>query len=178
MVAVAPDAARAYVTNTRSATLTVLDLKKNEKLRDVPAGKEPEGLALTPDGGQIWVANRGGDTVYVSDANELKELAKIEVGKTPIRLAISPDGGTAVTSNFGAGDLTLIDVASRRVTRSLPVSGAADAQQVTIAFSSNGDRLYVAETGRDRVAEVELATGKVFRHLPAGKNGHGLAIVR
>ncbi|HEX8678719.1 MAG TPA: hypothetical protein VF683_02065 [Chthoniobacterales bacterium] len=69
-------------------------------------------------------------------------------------------------------------VASRRVTRTLPVSGEADAQQVTIVFSSNGERLYVAETGRDRVAEVELATGKVLRHLPAGKNGDGLAIVR
>src|SRR3712207_454624 len=34
MVAVAPDATRAYVTNMRSGTLTVLELKKNEKLRD------------------------------------------------------------------------------------------------------------------------------------------------
>lgn len=176
MVAVAPDATRAYVTNIRSGTLTVLDLKKNEKLRDLPAGKEPEGLALTPDGRQIWVADRGGDTVYVFDAAELKETAKIDVGKTPIRLAISPDGRTAVTSNFGAGDLTLIDVASRRVTRTVPVSGQADAQQVTILFASTGSRLYVAETGRDRVAEVDLARGKVLRHLPAGKNGDGLAV--
>lgn len=178
MVAVAPDATRAYVTNMRSGTLTVLDLKKNEKLRDLPAGKEPEGLALTPDGRQVWVADRGGNTVYVFDAGELKEIAKIEVGKTPIRIAISPDGRTAVTSNFGTGDLTVIDVASRRITRTVPVSGGADAQQVTILFSPDGARLYVAETGRDRVAEVDLAAGKVLRHLPAGKNGDGLAIAK
>jgi YVTN family beta-propeller protein len=176
MVAVAPDAARAYVANIRSGTVTAIDLKKNEKIRDLPAGKEPEGLALTPDGNQLWVADRGGDTVHVFDTRELKETARIDVGKTPIRLVISPDGRTAITSNFGTGDLTMIDVADRRVARTIAVSGAADAQQVTILFSTDGSRLYVAETGRDRVAEVDVAAGKVLRHLPAGKNGDGLAI--
>ncbi len=106
MVVTGGGAQRAYVANIRSGSVTVIDREKREKLRDLPAGKEPEGLALTPDGNQLWVADRGGDIVYVFDTRELKEIARIEVGKTPIRLAISPDGGTAVTSDFGAGDLS------------------------------------------------------------------------
>jgi YVTN family beta-propeller protein len=176
MVAVAPDQRRAYVANMRSGSVTVLDLQTQEKIRDVPAGKEPEGLALTPDGTQLWVADRSGDTVYVFDTNELKEIARVKVGEMPIRIAISPDGRTAVTSNFRTGDLTLLDVGSRRVTRTVAVSGDADAQQVTILFSADGTRLYVAETGRNRVAEVDLGAGKVLRHLAAGKNADGLAI--
>ena len=176
MVAVSPDAARAYVTNIRSGTVTAIDLKEGKKIRDLPAGKEPEGLALTPDGRQLWVAARASDEVFVFDTTELKEIARLQVGKVPIRLTISPDGRTAVTSNLGTGDLTLIDIASRKISRTVPISGEKDSQQVTILFASDNNRLYVAETGRDRVAEVDLAGGKVLRHLPAGKNGDGLAI--
>ncbi|HEU4499308.1 MAG TPA: hypothetical protein VFR60_08220, partial [Sphingomicrobium sp.] len=58
----------------------------------------------------------------------------------------------------------------------VPLSGDEDAGQVTIIFSPDGQRLYAAETGSDVVAEVDLASGKVLRRLPAGKNGDGLAI--
>ncbi len=47
---------------------------------------------------------------------------------------------------------------------------------MTVLFSSNGRRIYAAETGRDAVAEVDFATGRVLRRFPAGKNGDGLAI--
>ena len=47
---------------------------------------------------------------------------------------------------------------------------------MTILFSADGRRLYAAETGRNQVAEVELATGRVLRRLPAGAQGDGLAI--
>ena len=39
-------------------------------------------------------------------------------------------------------------------------------RQVTILFAPDG-RLYVAETGRNTVAEIDLTTGKVLRRLPA-----------
>ncbi|MGZ8349755.1 MAG: YncE family protein, partial [Allosphingosinicella sp.] len=64
------------------------------------------------------------------------------------------------------------------VAREIEVSGEQEAGQVTILFSSDGRRLYAAETGRDRIAEVELESGRVLRRLPAGRNGDGLAIAR
>ena len=58
----------------------------------------------------------------------------------------------------------------------MAISGQLEGGQVTILFSADGKRLYAAETGRDAIAEVDLATGEVLRRLPAGKNGDGLAI--
>lgn len=176
MVAVSPVAERAYVANMGSKSVTVIDLRAGTKLRDIPAGNQPEGIALTPDGRQLWVADREGDTVYVFDTTSMAELGQVRVGKTPIRVVISPDGRTAVTSNYGGGDLTMIDVETRQVTRTVPVSGQAAFNQVTILFSRDGSRLYLAETGIDRIAEVDFASGKVLGRLPAGKNGDGLAI--
>lgn len=42
--------------------------------------------------------------------------------------------------------------------------------------SADGKRLYAAETGDNKVAEIDLASGTVLRRLPAGKQGDGLAI--
>lgn len=174
MVAVTPDERRAFVSNLGSRNVAVIDLARRAKIADLSAGEEPEGIALTPDGRELWVANRGDDTVMVFDAATLKPLATIQVGDMPIRVAVSPDGSTVVTSNFLAGSLTLIDTKARKLQREVKLSGDRDAQQVTIMFANDGKRLYAAETGRAQIAEVELATGKRLRTLPAGKGADGL----
>jgi DNA-binding beta-propeller fold protein YncE len=102
----------------------------------------------------------------------------VPTGEVPIRLAASPDGRWMVTSNMGNGSLTLIDARTHEVVREIAVSGEREAGQVTILFSPDGRRLYVAETGRNRVAEVELASGRILRRLEAGAQGDGLAIAR
>lgn len=175
MVAVSPDRTRAYVANMGSGTVGVFDLAAARKLRDIPAGKQPEGIALTPDGRRLWVADRSGDTVRVFDTATFREVASAPTGKTPIRVALTPDGSHAVISNFGAGTLSVYDAATARLARTIQV-GQPGFQQVTILFSPDGSRLYAAETGPDRVAEVDFATGRVLRRLPAGKDGDGLAI--
>lgn len=174
MVTVTRDESRAFVSNLGSKNVTVIDLAKREKISDLSAGGEPEGLSLTPDGGELWVANRADDSVMVFDAKTLARLATVQVGDMPIRLEVSPDGRTAVTSNNLDGSLTLIDVKSRKVIRTIKVSGEREAGQVTILFATDGKRLYVAETGRAQIAEIELATGKRLRTLLAGKGADGL----
>lgn len=178
MVVVSPDARTAYVTNLQSKTVSVIDLSARRKLRDLQSGAEPEGLALTPDGRELWVANRAGNEVAVFDTRDFRRLALIPVGRFPIRLAISPDGRTAVTSNHKAGDLTVIDVSSRAVRKTVPVSGEAEALQVTLLFAPIGETIYVAETGFGRVAEVDLRTGLVRGRLGAGTGSDGLGIGR
>ena len=58
----------------------------------------------------------------------------------------------------------------------MQVSGDPKFQQVTMLFNTDGSRLYVAETGIDRIAELEFPSGRLIGRLPAGKNGDGLAI--
>ncbi|MGB5485252.1 beta-propeller fold lactonase family protein [Parasphingorhabdus sp.] len=177
MLAVTPDRSRAFVANMQSGTVSVLDLNKLIKITDLPAGTVPEGLAITPDGKTVWVADRSGDMIRVFDAESLQELAAIKTGKFPIRVAISPDGKTAVTSDLGDGALGLFDVATREPAGKITVSGSADSRQVTILFSPDGKMLYVAETGPDMIAEVDMTAGKVVRRFKAGADGDGLGIV-
>ena len=176
MVAVTADGTTAYTSNIPAGTVTVVDLNRGRKLRDVTVGGRPEGIALSRDELVLWVCDLEGSRVQAFDTDTFDRLAEIKTGGVPIRVAASPDGRWIVTSNLGAGGLTIIDAVSRKHVRDVPLSGDEKAGQVTIIFSPDGQRLYAAETGSDVVAEVDLASGKVLRRLPAGKNGDGLAI--
>jgi len=176
MVAVTSDGTTAYTANIAAGTATVIDLAGGRKLRDIAVGGRPEGIALSRDELVLWVGDLEGSRVQAFDTDTFDRLAEVKTGAVPIRVAASPDGRWIVTSNFAAGGLTVIDVATRKHVRDIELSGSQEAGQVTILFSPDGSKLYAAETGRDTIAEVELATGKVLRRLPAGKNGDGLAI--
>lgn len=176
MVVVTPDKSRAFVSNMQSGTVSVLDLIKGSKIKDLPAGTEPEGIAITPDGKTVWVADRRGDTLRIFDTISLNEVAALKTGKFPIRVAISPDGKTAVTSNLGDGALGLFDVETRQPKGTIKVSGNQESAQVTILFSPDGTRLYVAETGLNRIAEIDMVEGKLIGRLAGGTDGDGLGI--
>lgn len=175
MVAVTSDGRIAYTANIRSGTVSVLDLKQGRKIRDIAVGGEPEGIALSKEEQALWVADLEGARVQAFDTESLEKIGEVATGPIPIRVAASPDGRWIVTSNVGDGSLTLIDAASRKKVRDMPIAGTQEAGQVTILFGPGG-RLYAAETGRNSVAEIDLATGKVLRRLPTGTNGDGLAI--
>lgn len=176
MVAVSGDGRRAYTANIRSGTVSVIDLASGTKLRDIAVGGQPEGIALSTDGRVLWVGDNEGARVQAFDTATFARLAQLPTGDVPIRVAASPDGRWIFVSNAGSGTLTVIDAAARTVARTIGVSGTGEAAQVTILFSADGRRLYAAETARNQVAEVDVASGRVLRRLPAGANCDGLAI--
>ena len=92
----------------------------------------------------------------------------------------SAQGDVAVTSDLQDGGLSVIDTATAKVVRSIAVSGPAEAEQrvqVTILWSADGNRIYVAETQSDTVAEVDYLSGKVLRRFKVGEGGDGMAIL-
>ncbi len=176
MVAVTADGTTAYTSNIAAGTVTVVDLTRAKKLRDISVGGRPEGIALSRDELVLWVGDLEGSRVQAFDTDTFDKLAEVKTGGVPIRVAASPDGRWIVTSNLGAGGLTIINAVSRAHVRDVPLSGDEKSGQVTIIFSADSQRLYAAETGSDVIAEVDLESGTVLRRLPAGKNGDGLAI--
>jgi YVTN family beta-propeller protein len=176
MVAFSPDFRRAYTANIPDGTVTVFDLAAGTKLRDIQVGGQPEGIAVSTDGRTLWVGDNRGARVVAFDTASFEKVAELTTGNVPIRVAASPDGRWIVTSNAGSGTLTVIDAATRAIARTITVSGTGEAAQVTILFSADGRLLYAAETARNQVAEVDMASGRVLRRLPAGANGDGLAI--
>jgi YVTN family beta-propeller protein len=176
MLVVSPDQHRAYVANILAGTVSVIDLQRKSKVADITVGGNPEGLAITPDGRHLWVGDDSAPRVRVVDLATRQTIETLPTDSIAIRVAISPDGRSAITSNMASGTLNIFDVVTRKPMRTIRVSGERTAMQVTLNFSRDGKRLYVAETGRNTVAEVDLSTGTVLRRITAGRNGDGLGI--
>ena len=181
MVAVAPSANHAWTTDLGSKTVTRVDLKTRRAPLSVEVGEEPEGIALSPDGKTLWVSARGSDKAFALDPQTMEIRQEVDTGDFPLRIAIRPQGDFAVTSDLADGGLTVIDLASGKAVRSIAVSSREEAEaktQVTILWSPDGKRIYVAETMANTIAEVDFATGKVLRRLPGEGGGDGMAVIQ
>lgn len=180
MLAISPDARHAWTVDMGSGTVTLVDLLTRRAPQSVAVEMEPEGIDLAPDGRTLWVSARGSDKAFALDPMNLEIRSELATGAFPLRLAIRPQGDVAVTSDLADGGLTVIDLARAEAIRSIAVGGPRGAQermQVTVIWSQDGERIYVAETGEDTVAEVDYASGRVLRRLVAGDGGDGLAIL-
>src|SRR3546814_6938116 len=87
----------------------------------------------------------------------------LPVDPVAIRVLASPDGKLVATSNIASGTISLFDAETRAPLKTITVSGEAAKGQVTLLFSPDSKRLYAAETGHDKVAEIDVASGKVLR---------------
>lgn len=181
MLAVDPDRSVVWTTDLGSRTVTRVGLRgDSEPPLSVTVGEEPEGIALSPDGKALWVSARGSNEAYELDPTTMEVRRTVSTGAFPLRIAIRPQGDVAVTSDLQDGGLSVIDLETAEVIRSIAVSSPEEAQerfQVTILWSDDGERIYVAETASDTVAEVDYATGRVLRRLKVGDGGDGMAIL-
>lgn len=173
MLAVTADESRAFVSNLGAGSVSVLDLQGGKKIKDLRAGRGPEGIAISPDGVELWVGNREDGTVSIFDTKSLNQIGHLKVGNFPIRVAISPDGEWVVTSNFIGGDLTVIDRQRREVVKSIPFKGD-ETRPVTILFHPDGKHLFAALTGVNQIAELDLEQGVEVRRFQAGERSDGL----
>ena len=178
LIAVSADGGIVWGTAVRLGEVVRIDVASRNVTHRNRLGGDTEAIALSPDGSALWVGANSADRLYRLNPATLEVESEIDTGAMPIRVAASPDGRHAVTSNLRDGSLSVVDAATNRVARTIEVAGSPRSGQVTITFSPDGERLYVAETGANMVAEIEFATGEVLRRLAAGEGGDGLAISR
>jgi WD40 repeat protein len=120
-----------------------------------------EALATSSDG-LLYVVDTGKRLIAVMDPSKLKivRTARVDFGSSSsgqTHAALSPDGRRLFVAT---GDrIALVDTASLERQRTWKLEGAIDG----IGFSSDGDPLYVVQSGR--VVAIDPQTGKELRTL-------------
>lgn len=149
-VALAPDDSVAYVANTASGTVSVIDLDEPDNvLAEIPVGTEPRGLALTPAGSVLYVANHTAGTVSVIDTATLAVVDTIEVSGNPTALVVTNDGDrdeldeTVFGTDFFAqlvpgGPGEGFDDGKQGQVFSFPTAGGAPAKTVLSPLANTG----------------------------------------
>lgn len=190
MVTTSADGQRAFVANIGSNSVTVIDLERGEKIRDIPTGDGAEGIALAPDGAEVWVGNRGADTLSVIDPETLEIMETLACPGFPIRLAFSPDGRFLLVSAARSGEVVTFDREKRlEIHRTrLDLGNAPDASRrlfgdrfgdspvpVGLVIAPAGDTAWIAATQADAVVVVDPRTLTVRDLWRAGREPDGMA---
>jgi YVTN family beta-propeller protein len=175
MVLLSKDGRTIVTANIASNTVSLIqqDAGREWVHTVIPVGQGPEGLDLTPSGGELWVAHSRDGGVSVIDVATKKVAHVIPLGtKRSNRLKITPDGRYALISDLDAGELVVVDAASRKEFKRLPIGRMLEGILIP-----NNERAYVAVTGENYVAAVDLKTWQVARKIPAGAGPDGMAWV-
>ena len=138
----------------------------------VKVGNGSEGFDVSPDRKEIWVANAQDGTVSIIDvaSKTVTQTLAADV-RGANRLKFTPDGKLVLISSLGGSDVTVINSATRKATKRIPVGrGAAG-----ILMQPDGARAFVACTPDNYVAVIDLKSLNVVGHIDAGDNPDGLA---
>ena len=105
-IAISPDGARAYVTNTFDGTVSVIATTTGTVTMTINIGLGPTEIAVTADGRWVYVVDGFSNGVSVIESATLTVATRVSVGNEPTGLALSADGTKAyVASRTGISEL-------------------------------------------------------------------------
>jgi YVTN family beta-propeller protein len=162
-----PDGKTAWVVYDKSHDLGIVDADARKLVKRVKIGGNPYNLAFSPDGRWLyvldWSSETSNDEVIVYNLKSERVEGRIEVSTWPANGIFTPDGKTLYVSGETAGDVTVIDTATRSaVTR--VVHGGGDA--MGLALTADGRTLYAA-TGENRgVLKIDTGTNRASASIP------------
>lgn len=156
---------KAYVTNSNSTTVTIIDIPTNTVAGTIDGFDGPSGFVITPDGTRAYVNNYGGPgvgsgngtTVRVVDLNTNTIIGSaLTVGLAPAALAITPDGEyvyvvSYVNGNLGTGTISIIKTSDNSVQLNA-ITGFSG--PFAIAITPNGKYAYVTNFGSNNFSPV------------------------
>jgi YVTN family beta-propeller protein len=154
-------------------------MRKTWRVTNVPAGHGAEGFDVSPDGKEIWVANAQDATVTIIDAASKRVTQTLPISlRGANRLKFTPDGRRVLIAGGGGGaagnSLVVMDAATRKEIKQIELGGGA----AGIVVVPDGSRAYVAVSGKDKVAAVDLKSLEVTGYVSTGKQPDGLAWVQ
>lgn len=166
----------AYVANSASDTVSVIDTATNSVVTTIAVGDNPAAVAITPDGSKAYVTNYQSLTVSVIDIATSTVIETIDVGERSIGVAVKPDGqevyviGTDDGTPFtpaGTNNVIVIDTDTDTVLRRFPSGGDSSlpdpADSWLVAITPDGSKAYVTNRRSQTVSVIDTATESVVK---------------
>ena len=147
------------------STLAWIPEHDPESRQLVGVGDGPVALEFHPSLASLWVANLIDRTVSVLSTSTRATAATIPMPGDPTAIAFSPNRVHAyVTTHDGLdGQITVVNVLSRTVIRSIPV--LAYPRAIVVRPGVSDTTLWVAARDRNAIAAYSLATGALRQRI-------------
>jgi YVTN family beta-propeller protein len=173
MLVLNKDASKIFTANIGSDSVTAIELTStgwNEIM--IPVGKGPEGIDWSPDGNQVWTAHSRDGGVSIIDAHSNKVIETLDARtRRSNRLKFTADGKRVLISDLAGGELVVLDAASRKQIKRLKLGRSP----AGILVPANGSAAYIAVSGDDKIAVINLKTLEITSSIETGSGPDGMA---
>jgi YVTN family beta-propeller protein len=133
-------------------------------------------IALSKDLKTIFTSNIGSDSICMIEPGGGRNgwnVTAIAVGKGPEGFDLSPDGREVWAANSGDGGVSVIDVASKKVTATLDLKTKRSNR---LKFTPDGKLVLISDDGGGELVFVDAATRKERKRLKVGKGPEGTLV--
>jgi YVTN family beta-propeller protein len=175
MIAVSKDQQTIFTANIGSNTICEIEAgggRNGWSVTAISVGKGPEGFDVSPDGKEVWAANSGDGSVSIIDVAGKKVTATLDLKTNRSnRLKFTPDRKLVLITDDGGAGLVIIEAASRKVRTRLKLGRGPEG----IVVQPDDLKAYVALSGENAVAVIDLRTFEVTGKIAMGNGPDGLA---
>jgi YVTN family beta-propeller protein len=167
-VAVLPDASKAYIANKNDRLfISVIDLKKQKMVGQIPAPKGTQGIVASPDGKRVLVMDDGDPVLIVVDTATDTVVDRVPLegnSRGGFKPRYSIDGGTIITCSDD-GTVNILNAADLHGKQKVLKVGKSP---MGFAFAPDGRTALVANHGDGTVSVVDFKEGRVTANFKAG----------
>jgi YVTN family beta-propeller protein len=167
--------------------MAIADPSSGQLLVKLPLPLKPRRYCYNSDGGQLFITGEGMDAVTIVGPYQTEVSETILAGHVPAGMAVPhPDPDLPeylFVTNSGSGDLTVIDVYSRRVVARIPVGQdpqdvviTPDNQYALVLNRKSGDIAVIRVPSIGAWGNHHNKTAPLFTMIPVGTRPVSAAI--
>lgn len=158
----------AYIANSGSASVTVIDRANGAAQFTVPTGTTPVAIGVNAATNKIYVANKDSKNVTVIDG-ATNTTATVAADTTPVAVAVNSSTNQIYVANKDAASVTVIDGATNT-----PATVSVGITPVAVAVNPTANQIYVANQGSNDVTVIDGDTNTTTS-IPAGTSPFAVA---
>jgi YVTN family beta-propeller protein len=159
-----------YEDDKTGSGVAVVDAASRKVVRYLATGVQPYTLAVGPDD-RLWVPIHSNGRVEIYTKTDQRMDGRIEVPPNPHAVAFSASLMRAFTANHESNAVSIIDMRSGKVLKSVPVSRSPH----SVAVSPDGKTVLAAGYEADTADLIDAKTMKRTGPLRVGKDPQSVA---
>ena len=165
----APASGLAFVVNSTSASISLIDMTTRQELRRIPALREPHHLIPSLDGKSLLIGDTAGNQILFVDPAS-GEIQKRTTVADPYQLGFSPDGKFLAVNGLARNQVDIYDAAAMTLIKRFPV----DSTPSHLVFSPDSKTVFVSLQNTNKLAAFDLTAMKLLWTEPIGPTPAGV----
>ncbi|HEY0425164.1 MAG TPA: YncE family protein [Rhodopila sp.] len=159
----------AFVVNSGSATISVIDMTTLKEIQRIPTLREPHHLVLSPDGRSLLVGDTAGNQMMFLDPNTGAVQQRMPV-TDPYQMGFSPDGKFLVVNGLLRNQVDVYDAVTLKLLKRFAVVSTPS----HLAYSPDSSSVFVSLQDSDKLAAFDLRSLTEKWTVPVGRTPAGV----